>query len=94
MNCVSVRYHGPTDTKGSRLCVSSKIVPGRLTVGYDYSLNLQQNVHVAAVRFLAAKNYPAMIVGYPIELKGRGIQWAVKVSDDCSKSEIVHCPVV
>ena len=80
MNYLTVRLHAPTYTKGTRFCVSCKTIPGRLTVGYDYSLNLQQNVMEAAAQFLATKNPDSCIVSHPIELKGRGIQWAVKFS--------------
>lgn len=80
MSHLTVRLHAPTDTQGTRFCVSCKTIPGRLTVGYDYSLNLQQNVMEAAAQFLAAKKPDARLVSHPIELKGRGIQWAVKFS--------------
>lgn len=43
-------YHGPTNTRGSR--ISAKCDAGRLSVPYDYALNVEDN-HASAAQQLA-----------------------------------------
>lgn len=50
MQAIRTRYHGPTNTKGSRL--SAQCEAGRIYVPYDHALNLSDN-HEAAAKALA-----------------------------------------
>lgn len=52
MQSIRTRYHGPTDTRGSRIKASCE--GGTLTVPYDHALNLGEN-HRAAALALAEK---------------------------------------
>lgn len=52
MQAIRTRYHGPTDTRGSRITASCEA--GKLTVPYDYALDIGEN-HRAAALALAEK---------------------------------------
>jgi hypothetical protein len=52
MQAIQTKYHGPTNTRGSRL--TAKCDAGRVVVSYNHSMNGQQN-HRAAAIALAAK---------------------------------------
>jgi len=52
MQAIRTRYHGPTNTKGSRL--SAQCEAGRIYVPYDHTLGLSEN-HEAAARTFAAR---------------------------------------
>lgn len=43
------RYHGPTNSRGSRISVGRAAGPGRIYVSWDHALNVEEN-YVAAVR--------------------------------------------
>jgi len=47
MNAISVKYVGPTNSRGSRFIASCYL--GKVTVSYDYSLNSVENMLVAAI---------------------------------------------
>ena len=47
MNAISVKYVGPTNSRGSRFIASCYL--GKVTVSYDYSLNSVENILVAAI---------------------------------------------
>jgi hypothetical protein len=49
---IATKYHGPTDTRGSR--ISAKAQAGRVSVPYDHALPVRTN-HEAAARALAEK---------------------------------------
>lgn len=49
---IVTRYHGPTDTRGSR--VSARCAAGRVTVPWDHALDVPGN-HAAAVAALVRK---------------------------------------
>ncbi len=49
---IVTKYHGPTNTRGSRISASAGA--GRVFVGYNHRLNQEQN-HAAAARALADK---------------------------------------
>ena len=51
---IRTRYHGPTDRGGSRITATSDDVRGhhRVTVGYNYALNGDENHAAAAQAFL------------------------------------------
>lgn len=49
---IRTRYHDPTNSKGSR--ISAKCAAGTITVGYDHSLNVDEN-HQAACNALVKK---------------------------------------
>ncbi len=71
MKAIETKYHGPTDTRGSRFsaCDSDG---NRVSVSYDYALNSEDN-HRAAAEALKAK------MGWDGELIGgstkRGMVW-------------------
>jgi hypothetical protein len=52
MQAIRTRYFGPTDTRGSR--IQAKAEAGALYVGFDHSLNIQDN-HKAACDALLKK---------------------------------------
>lgn len=52
MQAIRTRYHGPSNTRGSR--ISAQCEAGRIYVGYDHALNLDEN-HVAAATALRVK---------------------------------------
>lgn len=52
MQAIQTKYHGPTNTRGSR--ITAKCAAGSLTLGYDHSLNPDGN-HKAAAEALCRK---------------------------------------
>lgn len=52
MQAITTRYHGPTNTRGSR--VSARCQAGRVTLNWDDALNQDQN-HDRAALALARK---------------------------------------
>lgn len=52
MQAIRTRYHGPTNTRGSR--ISAQCAAGRLSVPYAHALDLTDN-HRAAADALIAK---------------------------------------
>lgn len=52
MQAIRTKYHGPTNTKGSR--ISAQCEAGRIYVSYDYALNIEDN-HKAACDALVKK---------------------------------------
>jgi hypothetical protein len=66
MQAIRTRYHGPTNTRGSR--ISATCEAGRLSVPYDHSKNLDAN-HRAACEAMRARlewvapHYAPMIGG-------------------------------
>ena len=46
MQAIRTRYHGPTNTRGSR--ISAQCEAGRIYVSYDHALNGDENRKVAA----------------------------------------------
>ena len=52
MEAITTKYHGPTDTKGSR--VSARAQAGRVSITWDDALNSDEN-HRAAAQALADK---------------------------------------
>jgi hypothetical protein len=53
-SAIRTRYHGPTNTKGSRF--SATYDGNRVTVSYDYGLNPTENHCIAAQAFLEKHN--------------------------------------
>lgn len=49
MQAIETKYHGPTNTKGSR--ISARCEAKRIYVGYDHSLDIDDN-HKAAAKAL------------------------------------------
>lgn len=49
---ITTKYHGPTNTRGSRISASAEA--GRIFVPYDHALSLSDN-HAAAAAAFAAK---------------------------------------
>lgn len=70
---IRTRYHGPTNTRGSR--ISAKCGAGRVSVPYDHALNLYDN-HAAAARALLAK------LGWDAEEYTRSGRWHLGVGPD------------
>lgn len=52
MQAISVKYHGPTNTKGARMV--ARCDAGRVTVPWDYGVSVERNA-VAACEALLAK---------------------------------------
>ena len=53
-SAIRTRYHGPTDTRGSRFVATDG--ENRVTVPYDYSCGSTENHCIAAHAFLAKYN--------------------------------------
>lgn len=49
---IVTKYHGPTNTRGSR--ISATAAAGRIFIPYDHALSIQEN-HAAAARAYATK---------------------------------------
>lgn len=47
MQAILVKYHGPTNTRGTRL--TARAEAGRITVPRDYALNVDEDARRAAV---------------------------------------------
>lgn len=47
MQAIQTSYKGPTNTKGSRII--AKCAAGRIVMGYDHALNIEENHKYAAV---------------------------------------------
>lgn len=52
MQAITTKFHGPTNTRGSR--VSAKCNAGRITLSWDHALDSTEN-HDAAARALIKK---------------------------------------
>lgn len=52
MQAITTKYHGPTNTKGSRM--TARALAGSVTMGYDHSIGIQEN-HELVARKLADK---------------------------------------
>ena len=50
MQAITLRYHGPTNTLGSRISATAEC--GRVVTGWDYALGQTENYHAAALAFL------------------------------------------
>ena len=46
MQAIRTRYHGPTNTRGSR--ISAQCAAGKISVSYDHALNADDNRKAAA----------------------------------------------
>ena len=53
MKAIQTKYHGPTNTKGSKIIAKAEGVPA-LHVSYDHALNVDEN-QIAAAKMLAQK---------------------------------------
>lgn len=69
MQAIETRYHGPTDTRGSR--ISARCEAGRISIPYDHAKSADRNHDAAAVELArklgwldshAAKDYPVDLV--------------------------------
>ena len=48
MQCITTKYHGPTEHKGSR--ISARVEHKRATYSWDYSLGVSANHQLAALK--------------------------------------------
>ena len=55
MQAIQTKYHGPTNTRGSR--ISATAYAGRKYYGYDYSLNLEDNHKASATEYMDSKGW-------------------------------------
>lgn len=60
MKAIQVRYHGPTDSRGSRLTATAEggPKPHRVTVGYNYALSGDPLYRTAAVALCEKMGWP------------------------------------
>lgn len=58
---IRTRWKCPTNTQGSRIVVSCRAK--RMTVGWDYALNIEDNHRAAAQRLLERLGWDGMWVG-------------------------------
>jgi hypothetical protein len=66
---IVTRYHGPTDTRGSRISATSGS-GRRIYCGYRHELSATEN-HETAAAELAAKLWPGATIGGGGEMPGR-----------------------
>jgi hypothetical protein len=57
---ITTKYLGPTNARGSRIQVSA--AAGRMYVGYDHSLNSDENHRAAALAYCARHNLSGALV--------------------------------
>lgn len=55
MQAITIKYAGPTNTKGSRMIASA--TAGRKICNYDYALTVEQNAIEAAKAFAKSKGW-------------------------------------
>lgn len=60
MQAIQTRYHGPTNSRGSR--VSARCDAGRVTIGWDDRLNIEENHAAAAAKLCARFGWTGEIV--------------------------------
>lgn len=58
---IVTKYHGPTNTKGSRL--AARCAAKRIVVAYDYELNAGENHAAAAAALAAAMGWSGKLIG-------------------------------
>jgi len=56
MQAIVTKYHGPGNTRGARISAAAQA--GRIYVGYDHALNLEENHLAAAKKFVAKMRWP------------------------------------
>ena len=66
---VIVKFAGPTDHRGARWIVKDQRWPDRVTVPYDYSVGIAQNVTAAAEAYLTKAGIEAK-AGAILEIPG------------------------
>ncbi|WPH18249.1 hypothetical protein [Variovorax paradoxus] len=52
MQAITTKYHGPTDTRGSR--ISAKCLARRISIPYSHDLNPEENHAAAATTLIKA----------------------------------------
>lgn len=61
MKAIVVKYHGPTNTKGSRYSAQAEGVP-RIYMSKDYSLNSDECMHEAAKKLCAKMGWKGTLI--------------------------------
>jgi len=62
MKAIRTRYHGPTNTRGSRISATDSD-GNRVTISYDYSLNSDKLHEKAAYTLMEKMMWPNEVVG-------------------------------
>lgn len=63
MQTIETKYHGPTDTRGSRLSATASGCRKRVWVSYDYALNSEGNHMAAAQKLMEVLDWTGQYVG-------------------------------
>ena len=63
MQTIETKYHGPTNTRGSRISATASGCRKRVTVSYDHALNSENNHKAAALKLMEALNWTGRYVG-------------------------------
>lgn len=63
MQTIETKYHGPTNTRGSRISAKASYHPKRVWVEYDHALNAENNHKAAALKLMETLNWTGHYVG-------------------------------
>lgn len=63
MQTIETKYHGPTDTRGSRISATASGRRERVWVSYDNALNAEGNHMAAALKLMEVLNWTGRYIG-------------------------------
>ena len=63
MQTIETKYHGPTNTRVSRISATASGCRKRVTVSYDHALNAENNHKAAALKLREALNWTGRYIG-------------------------------
>ncbi len=63
MQSIETRYHGPTNTRGSKISATASGNGKRVYVSYDHALNGDENHKAAALKLMEALDWRGRYVG-------------------------------
>lgn len=86
MQAIQTKYHGPTNTRGSRL--TAKCDAGQAWTHYDHALTGQENHAAAAAALLAKLQWDRYGVWYGGQLPDGSYAWTCSGSALMSRSSI------
>lgn len=72
---IITKYHGPTDTKGSR--ISAKGHQGRVVVAWDYAVDERENARRAALAY-AARHMPDTPIAFIGQMQGGSLVFVAR----------------
>lgn len=63
MQTIETKYHGPTNTRGSRISATASVCRKRVWVEYDHALNAGNNHMAAAQKLMEVLDWTGHYVG-------------------------------